>query len=43
MREANTCRHQKRWFDGHSPQAHVRDGLHLLARLTLLAASTGCF
>jgi len=23
----------KRWFDGHTPQDHIRDAAHLLARV----------
>lgn len=32
----------KRWFDGGSPEAHVRDALHLAVRIALLVASVGC-
>lgn len=42
MREASSGRHPKRWFDGHSPQSHLLDGLQLLARVVLLTVSAGC-
>lgn len=42
MQEVNTCHHPKRWFDGHSPQEHMCDGLQLLARVVLLTVSAGC-
>lgn len=32
----------KRWFDGHTPQDHIRDGLQLLVRVVLLTLSAGC-
>ena len=32
----------KRWFDGHSPHEHFRDGLQLLVRVVLLTLSAGC-
>lgn len=42
MQEASTGHHPKRWFDGRSPQEHIRDGLQLLARVVLLTVSAGC-
>ncbi len=42
MREASSGHHPKRWFDGHSPQGRIRDGLQLLARVVLLTVSAGC-
>lgn len=32
----------KRWFDGYTPQDHIRDAAHLLARLIMLLTSAGC-
>ena len=42
MQEAGSSHHPKRWFDGRSPQEHIRDGLQLLARVVLLTVSAGC-
>jgi hypothetical protein len=42
MREASSGRHPKRWFDGRSPQEHIRDGLQLLVRVVLLTVSAVC-
>ena len=33
----------KRWFDGHTPQDHIRDAAHLLARVIMLATSMACW
>ena len=33
----------KRWLDGHTPQDHVRDAAHLLARVVMLVASMACW
>ncbi len=33
----------KRWFDGHTPQNHIRDAAHLLARVVMLVASMACW
>ena len=33
----------KRWFDGHTPQEHLRDATHLLARVVMLMASMACW
>lgn len=41
-REANSFRPPKRWFDGHLQHEHIRDGMHLLARVVLLTVSAGC-
>lgn len=43
MRETNTDRHQKRWFDNNSAQKQLRDGLQLLFRALLLSIPVGCF
>lgn len=32
----------KRWFDGHTPQDHIRHAALLLARGVLLTISAGC-
>ena len=41
MPEASSGRHPKRWFEGHTPREHIRDGLQLLARVVLLMVSAG--
>lgn len=41
MRAADDAR-QKHWFDGHTPQDHIRDAAHLLARVVMLVASMAC-
>ena len=33
----------KRWFDVHTPQDHIRDAAHLLARVIMLVASMACW
>lgn len=43
MRKAGSGHHTKRWFDGHSPQEHIRDGLQLLARVVMLVVSMACW
>ena len=42
MRAADDA-HSKRWFDGHTPQDHIRDAAHLLARVVMLATSMACW
>mgnify|MGYP003596825655 FL=1 len=42
MRAADDAR-QKHWFDGHTPQDHIRDAAHLLARVVMLVASMACW
>ena len=42
MQEASTGHHPQRWFDGHSPQEHMRDALQVLLRVLLLCTSLGC-
>ena len=42
MRAADDA-HSKRWFDGHTPQDHIRDAAHLLARVIMLVASMACW
>ena len=33
----------KRWFDGHTPQDHIRDAAHLLVRVLMLVTSMVCW
>lgn len=33
----------KRWFDGHTPQEHIRDAAHLLVRTVMLVTSMACW
>ena len=42
MQAADDAR-PKRWFDGHTPQDHIRDAAHLLARVFMLLASMTCW
>ena len=42
MRAADDAR-QKHWFDGHTPQDHILDAAHLLARAVMLMTSMACW
>ena len=42
MQAADDAR-PKRWFDGHTPQDHILDAAHLLARVVMLVASMACW
>lgn len=42
MQAADDAR-PKRWFDGHTPQDHIRDAAHLLTRVVMLVASMACW
>ena len=42
MRTTNDTR-QKHWFDGHTPQDHILEAAHLLARAVMLMTSMACW